>query len=67
MNKHGVSRRWFTEADVKHFKNGTLQTNITRSMVNCKKEFLYSISKPLFIDIHQLSKLQISLQVFFKN
>ena len=37
MNKHGVSRRWFTEADVKHFKNGILQTNITRSMVNCKK------------------------------
>ena len=36
MNKHGVSRRWFTKADVKHFKSGALRTttNITRSMVN---------------------------------
>ena len=31
---------WFTEADAKHFKSGTLgtTTNITRSMVNWKKE-----------------------------
>ena len=25
MNKHGVSRRWFTEADIRHFKNGALK------------------------------------------
>ena len=33
MNKHGVSRKWFTEADVKDFKNGALRTttNITRT------------------------------------
>ena len=24
MNKHGVSRRWFTEVDVKDFKSGAL-------------------------------------------
>ena len=40
FNKHQVSSRgvsrWFTEADVKYFKRGALQTitNITRSMVN---------------------------------
>ena len=36
MNKRGVSRRWFTEADVKDFKNTALRIvkNITRSMVN---------------------------------
>ena len=36
VNKHGVSRRWFTEADVKHFKSVALRTttNITRTMVN---------------------------------
>ena len=35
-NKHGVSKRWFTEADVKHFKSGALRTItiITRIMVN---------------------------------
>ena len=39
MNKHGVSIRWFTEADVKQFTSGALRTitNITRSMVNWKK------------------------------
>ena len=39
VNKHGVSRRWFTEADVKDFKSGALRTipNITRGMVDCKK------------------------------
>ena len=36
MNKHRVSRKWFTEADVKHFRSGALRTitDITRSMVN---------------------------------
>ena len=35
-NKHGVSKRWFTEADVKQFKSGALRTItiITRIMVN---------------------------------
>ena len=33
MNKHGVSRKWFTEADVQDFKSGALRTttNITRT------------------------------------
>ena len=26
MTKHGVSKRWFTEADVKDFKSGALRT-----------------------------------------
>ena len=26
MNKHGVSRRWFTDADVKHYNSATLRT-----------------------------------------
>ena len=40
MNKHGVSLRWFTEADVKDFKSGALRTitNITRSTENSKKK-----------------------------
>ena len=70
VSKHGVSRRWFTEADVKHFKSGTLRTitNITRIMVDWKKEFLHRcISNFLFIDTEQLSKLQVSSQVFSKN
>ena len=34
VNKHGVSGRWFTEADVRNFKSGALRTttNITRAM-----------------------------------
>ena len=27
MNKHGVSRRWFTETDVKHFTSGALRNH----------------------------------------
>ena len=70
MNKHGVFRRWFTEADVNYFKGGALRTitNITSSVVKWKKEFLHScVSKILFIDTEQLSKMQISSQVFFKD
>ena len=26
VNNHGVSGRWFTETDVKHFKSGALRT-----------------------------------------
>ena len=26
VNKHGVSRKWFTEADIKHFQSGALRT-----------------------------------------
>ena len=70
MNNHGVSRRWFIEFDVKHFKIGALRTitNITRSKVNWKK-WIHSQAyfKDLFIDTEKLSKMQISLQVFFKD
>ena len=39
MHKHGVSRKWFTETDVKYFKSDVLKTitNITRSLVKWKK------------------------------
>ena len=70
VNKHRVCRRWFTETNVKDFKSGALRTitNTTRSMVNWKKEFLrWCISKILFVDTEQLSKMQISLQGFFKD
>ena len=43
MNKHGVSRRCFTEADVKDFKSGALRTitNITKSIANWKKKVFF--------------------------
>ena len=53
------------------FKSGALRTitnNITRSMINWKKEFLHRcISKTLFIDTEQFSKMYIFLHVFFKD
>ena len=71
MNKHGVSRRSFSEADIKHFKSGALRTitNITRSIYSKLKKRIPSqvISKILFTDTEQLSKMKISLQVFFKD
>ena len=70
VNNHGLSRRWVTETDNKHFKSGALEiiTNITRNMVNWKKEFLHRyISKILFIDTEKLCKMQIYLMVFFKD
>ena len=75
MNKHGVSRRQFTETDVKHFKSGALKT-ITNTVVKeyilydklKKKEFpCKHISKVLLIDTEQFSKIQISSQVFFMD
>ena len=40
VNKHGVSKRWFTEVDVKDFQSDALRaiTNIIRSRVNSKKD-----------------------------
>ena len=73
LNNHGVFRRWFTETDVKHFKSQWCIPNnhkyITRSIVNWKKkEFLHRcISKILLIDTEKLSKMQTTLQVFFKD
>ena len=37
MNKHGVSRSWFTKADVKDFKSGRLRT-IKNFYVKLKKK-----------------------------
>ena len=70
MNNQGISRRCFTETDVKDFKSGVLRTitNITRSILNWKKQFLQRcISKILFIDTEKLTQMQISLQMFFKD
>ena len=64
VNKHGVSSRiCFAESDTKNFKIGALRTitNITRSTLNWKKEFLYRcISRILFIYTEQFSKIKIS-------
>ena len=63
MNKHGVSSRWFTEAEVKYFKSGALRTvtnkaRSMRSVVNQKKKILdRCISKILFIDTEQFPKM----------
>ena len=40
VNKHGVSKRWSTEVDVKDFQSDALRTitNIIRSRVNSKKD-----------------------------
>ena len=70
VNNHGVSRRWFTETDVKHFTRGALRTitNITRSIVNWKRELLHRcISKIFLTDTEKLSEMQISFQVFSKD
>ena len=52
VNIHGVSRRWITETDVKHFKSGTLRaiTNVA------EKEYTF---------YGQLKK--INSQVYFKD
>ena len=55
-----------------HFQNKS-ETNLelvdrTTGMVNWKKKFLHRcISKISFIDTEQISTMQISLQVFFKD
>ena len=70
MNNHGVSRKWFPEADVKYFKSSTLRTITNKYKYGKlkKKEFLHRcVSKILFIDPEKLSKMQISLQIFFKD
>ena len=45
VNEHANSTRCSTEADGKHFENGVLKTitNITRSMVNRKKDFFTGV------------------------
>ena len=65
MNKHGVSRSWFTKADVKDFKSGRLRT-IKNFYVELKKKSQLYL-KILLIDTEQISKVEISLQVFFKD
>ena len=53
MNKHGVSRSWYTETDVKYFKSGALST-ITNIV---EKECIYL---PVMTEIHrgQMKKLK---------
>ena len=42
MNKHVVSRRWFTEADVKDFKSGALRTTTNITMARLELSVLQS-------------------------
>ena len=73
MNKHEVPRRRIIETNVKHFKGSVLRTitNTTAKeyiLIKWKKGFLHRcISKILFIDTEQLSKIWISLDVFFND
>ena len=74
LNKHVVSRGWFTETDFKHFESVALRTitNITKKRSTFygklkKKFFQRSITKILFIGTEQLSKIWISSKVFFKD
>ena len=71
MNKHGVSRRWFTEAYVKYFKGGWCIKNSHKYNQEYgklkKKKKKKKNPSPVFIDTEQLSKMQISLQVFFTD
>ena len=70
LSNHVVSTSWFTETDVKHFTSGALRTitNKIKSMVNLKKKrFPSEVTSKIFLDIEKLSKLQISLQMFFKD
>ena len=62
VNKHGVSRKSLTEDDVK--QSQTYQKNVKLK----KKEFLHRcISKILFIDKEQFSKMQVFLLLFFND
>ena len=57
MNKHGVSRKWFTEADVKDFKSGALRKNLRCNqdkvqikcivIAICNLFFHYQVSKEI--------------------
>ena len=52
MRKHGVSRKWFTETNVKHFKTGAL-----RAITNIAEEYI----------LHGKVKKRIPLQVCTKS
>ena len=70
MNKHGVSRSWFTEAYVKYFKGGWCIKNshkYNQEYGKLKNKKQKKIPSHVFIDTEQLSKMQISLQVFFTD
>ena len=70
MNKHGLSRRQFTETDVKHFKSGalTIITDIPQkdytSYGKLKKRIPW---QNLFTDTEEFFKMRISSQVIFKK
>ena len=70
MNKHGVSRRWFTEAYVKYFKGGWCIKNshkYNQEYGKLKKKKKKNSLTSGHRDTEQLSKMQISLQVFFTD
>ena len=46
VNKHGISRRWFTEADVKDFKSGVLRPT-TKLIAKYNLFFQYCDSKKI--------------------
>ena len=68
MNNHRVSRRWFTETNVRYFKSGELN-NHKQEYGKLKKRIPSQryISKILITDTEKLYNMQISSQVFFKD
>ena len=72
MNKHEVSRRWFTEVYGKYFKGGWCIKNSHKynpeyGKLKKKKQKQKKIPSHVFIDTEQVSKMQISLLVFFTD
>ena len=67
MNNHGVSRRWFTETDVKHFESIKNNHRYNQEYGKLKKRIPSQVYFKDFVHTEQFSKMQIFLQVFFKN
>ena len=70
MNKHIVSRRWFTETDVKYFKSAALKkmTNIAHkehTPFHCKLKKKFCLLVYVFIDTEQYFEIGIFSLVFF--
>ena len=64
MSDHGVSRRWFTKTDVKHFTSGAL-----RAITNITKRIPSQVLFKDFADRFGMTYLKkwISLKLFFEN
>ena len=67
MNKHGLSRRQFTETDAKHFKSGALTIITDKDYTSYGKLKKRIPWQNLFTDTEEFFKMRISSQVIFKK